>query len=116
MRTLEAIVPDLIVTHPIGIRRAANVVSHDASRWINRVPAKIRYVPFKRRTHFRVGACPRIIRAEHRAINSHDMRRHVSAVIVEELTHDMPAQRIPGFTRRRARLVTHEAPRANQVR
>jgi len=30
------------VTHPIWIRRAANVVAHGASRWINRVGAEVR--------------------------------------------------------------------------
>jgi len=43
------------------------------------------------------------------------MRRHVSADVIEELTHDMLAQRIADFTGRRARLVRHESPRANQV-
>ena len=115
MRTVDAIVPDLVVTHPIRIRSAANVVGHGASRWINRVRAKVRDVPFERCAHFRVGACPRIVRGEHRAINSHHMRRHVSALIIEKLTHDPLTQRIPVFTTRRARLVGHEPPRANKV-
>ena len=116
MRTVDAIVSDMVMTHPIRIRRAANVVGHGASRCINRVRTKVRRVPFERGAHFRVGACPRIIRGERRAIYSHHMRRHVSVGIVEELTHDMLAQRIPDFARRRARLVRPEPPRANQIR
>ena len=92
------------------------MVGHGASRSVNRVRAKVRRVPFERGAHFRVGACPRIIRGERRAIYSHHMRRHVSVGIVEELTHDMLAQRIPDFARRRARLVRPEPPRANQIR
>ena len=116
MRTIDAVVPALIVPHPIRIRRAANMVGHGSCRWINRVCAKVRHVPFERRAHFRVGACPRIIRCECRAIDSHHMRRHVPLPIIEELTHDMLTQRIPNFTRRRARFVGHESPRTNQVR
>jgi len=116
MRTVDAIVSDMVMIHPIRIRRAANVVGHGASRCINRVRAKVRRVPFERGAHFRVGACPRIIRGERRAIYSHHMRRHISVGIVEELTHDMLAQRIPDFARRRARLVRREPPRANQIR
>ena len=116
MRTVDAVVSDLVVTHPIRIRRAANVVGHGASRWVNRVRAKVRCVPFECRSHFRIGARPRIIRGERRAIDSHHMRRHVSVKVIEELTHDVLAQRIPGFTRRRARLVGDEPPSANQVR
>lgn len=115
MRTVDTVVSDLVVTNPIRIRRAANVMGHGVSRWINRVRAKVRRVPFKRRAHFRVGACPRIIRGERRAIDSHHVRRHVSAHIIEELTRDMLAQRIPDFTNRRARLVGDEPPRADQV-
>ena len=116
MGTVDAVVADLVVTHPIRIRRAADVVGYGASGWVDRVRAKVRRVPFECRAHFRVGARPRIIRGERRAINSHHMRRHVSVKVIEELTHDMLAQRIPDFARRRARLVRHESPRANQVR
>jgi hypothetical protein len=116
IRTVDAVVSDLVVTHPIRIRCPANVVGHCASQWVNRVGAEVRRVPFKRRAHFRVGSRPRIIRGEHRAIDSHHMCRHVSVKIIEELTHDILAQRIPRFTSRRARLVGHEPPRANQVR
>ena len=116
MRTVDEVVSDMVATHPIRIRRASNVVSHRARRWANRVRAKVRRVPFERRAHFRVGACPRIIRGEGGAIDSHHMRRHISAHVIEKLTDDMLPQRIPDFTRRRARLVRHELPRANQVR
>ena len=55
MRTVDAVVPDLIVTDPIRIRRAINVVGHGVSRWVNYVRAKVRRVPFERRAYFRVG-------------------------------------------------------------
>jgi len=115
MRTVDAIVSDMVMTHPIRIRRAANVVGHGASRCINRVRAKVRRVPFERGAHFRVGACPRIIRGERRAIDSHHMPGHVSAGVIEELTHDKLAQRIPCFAGRCARLEAHEPPRANEI-
>jgi len=58
MGTVHAVESDLVVADPIRIRRAANVVGHGASRWINRVRAKVRRVPLERRAHFRVRACP----------------------------------------------------------
>jgi hypothetical protein len=103
------------VTHPIWIRRTENVVGHGASGRVNCVRAKVRRVPFERRTHFHVGARTGIIRGKRRAIDSHNVPRHVSIVLIEELTHDLLTQRIPDFTSRRARLVRDESPGPNQV-
>jgi hypothetical protein len=61
MRTVDAVVSDLAVTHPIRIRRAVNVVGYGASGCVDRVRAKVRRVSFECRAHFRVGACPGII-------------------------------------------------------
>jgi len=99
MGTVDAVMSDVVVTHPIRIRRAANVMGRGASQWVNRVRPKVRRVPFERRAHFRVSACSRIVRGECRAIDSHHMRRHVSLDVIEELTHDMLTQRIPDFSR-----------------
>src|SRR5215471_6692673 len=90
-RTVDAVESDLFMADPIRIRRPANVVGDGTSRSVNGVSAEVRYVPFERRAHFRVGARPRIIRGERRAIDSHQMPRHVSANVIEELTYDMPA-------------------------
>jgi hypothetical protein len=43
------------------------------------------------------------------------MPRHVSAGVIEELTNDILAQRIPCFAGRCARLEAHEPPRTNEV-
>ena len=42
MGTIDAVVSDLVVPHPIRIRRAMNVVGHRASRWVNGVRAEVR--------------------------------------------------------------------------
>ena len=56
MRTINAIVPDLVMTHPIRIRRTINVMGHGASRWINGVRAKVGGVPFECGADFHIGA------------------------------------------------------------
>src|ERR1043166_5691908 len=47
MRSVDAVISNLVMTHPIRIRGAMNMVSHGASRWINGVRAKVRCVPFE---------------------------------------------------------------------
>src|SRR5947207_1056610 len=56
MRTVDAVVTDLVVTNPIGIRRATNMVGHSTSSLVHSIGAEVRHVPFERRAQFRIGA------------------------------------------------------------
>ena len=87
MRAVDSVIANLVVTNPIGIRRAANVVDYSAGSRVHSIGAEVRHVPFERRAHFRIGARPWIVRRERRAISSHHMRGHVCASVVRELTH-----------------------------
>ncbi len=64
MRTVDAVVPNLLVADPIGIRRPAYVMGHGASGRVQGIGAEVRQVTFERCPYFRIGACLWIARSE----------------------------------------------------